>query len=102
MTCTTEIPALERRAATSKRLEKLALLADRLQQAAPEEVAVVASYLSGELLQRRTGVGWRSLPGLDLVLTGRNLMGGGHGEFTDVSTRTQVRRAWGLEAAWRF
>ncbi len=51
-------------AATSKRLEKLALLAARLQEAAPDEVAVVASYLSGELLQRRTGVGWRSLQGL--------------------------------------
>ncbi|MCU1601518.1 MAG: ATP-dependent ligase, partial [Frankiales bacterium] len=51
-------------AATSKRLEKLALLSARLQQAAPDEVAVVASYLSGDLLQRRTGVGWRSLQGL--------------------------------------
>ncbi|MGM9486953.1 TonB-dependent receptor plug domain-containing protein [Ideonella sp. YS5] len=47
-------------------------------------------------------VGWRPRPGLDLALTGRNLLGGGHGEFTEVSTRTQVRRAWGIEAAWRF
>jgi len=51
-------------AATSKRLEKTALLADRLRQAEPDEVAAVASYLSGELLQRRTGVGWRSLQDL--------------------------------------
>ncbi|MFN2539969.1 MAG: ATP-dependent DNA ligase [Mycobacteriales bacterium] len=51
-------------AATSKRLEKLALLAARLWEAAPEEIAVVASYLSGELRQRRTGVGWKSLQSL--------------------------------------
>ena len=51
-------------AATSKRLEKTALLADRLREAAPDEIAVVASYLAGELRQRRTGVGWRSLSGL--------------------------------------
>ena len=48
-------------AATSKRLEKLSLLAARLREAAPEEIAVVTSYLSGELRQRRTGVGWKSL-----------------------------------------
>ena len=51
-------------AATSKRLEKTALLAATLAAAAPDEVEVVASYLSGELRQRRTGVGWRSLTGL--------------------------------------
>jgi DNA ligase 1 len=47
--------------ATRSRTAKLSLLADVLRAAAPEEVALVASYLSGELPQRRTGVGWRSL-----------------------------------------
>jgi iron complex outermembrane receptor protein len=47
-------------------------------------------------------LGWRPLPGLELGLAGQNLGGRGHGEFTDVSTRTQVRRAWSLQAAWRF
>ncbi|MDX6220298.1 MAG: ligase 1, partial [Frankiales bacterium] len=51
-------------AATPKRTEKLALLADALRRAGPDEVAVVASYLSGELRQRRTGVGWKSLQDL--------------------------------------
>jgi DNA ligase-1 len=56
-------------AATSKRLEKIALLASRLAEAAPGELLVVASYLSGELRQRRTGVGWRSLRDLPAPAT---------------------------------
>ncbi|MCU1623511.1 MAG: ATP-dependent ligase [Frankiales bacterium] len=60
-------------AATSKRTEKLALLAARLREAAPDEVAAVASYLSGELRQRRTGVGWRSLQGLPAPATAATL-----------------------------
>ncbi|MFT4108635.1 ATP-dependent DNA ligase, partial [Propionicimonas sp.] len=40
---------------------KVAALADALAAAGPEELEVVASYLSGSLRQRRTGVGWRSL-----------------------------------------
>jgi DNA ligase-1 len=51
-------------AATSARSRKAALLADCLRAAAPDEVAVVVSYLSGELTQRRTGVAHRSLAGL--------------------------------------
>jgi iron complex outermembrane receptor protein len=47
-------------------------------------------------------VGWRPLPALDLAVSGQDLTGSGHGEFTDVSTRTQVRRAWSVQAAWRF
>jgi DNA ligase-1 len=60
-------------AATSKRTEKLGLLAARLREAAPDEAAVVASYLSGELRQRRTGVGWRSLQGLPAPATAATL-----------------------------
>lgn len=47
--------------ATRARSVKTALLADLLRVAGPEEAPVVAAYLSGELLQRRTGVGWASL-----------------------------------------
>lgn len=48
-------------AATRSRLAKRALLVDLLRRTAPDEVPVVARYLAGELRQRRTGLGWRSL-----------------------------------------
>ena len=48
-------------AATRSRLAKIAALADCLRRAEPGEVAIVVSYLSGELRQRRTGVGWAAL-----------------------------------------
>lgn len=51
-------------AATRSRLEKRALLAAALRAADPGEVEVVASYLSGRIRQRRTGVGWRTLGAL--------------------------------------
>lgn len=48
--------------ATRSRLEKRHLLAAALSGAGdPTEADVLASYLSGRLRQRRTGVGWRSL-----------------------------------------
>ena len=61
---------------TSSRLTKVAHIADLLRRAAPdpETVAVVVSWLSGELRQRQIGVGWASLrspppPAPDPVLT---------------------------------
>ena len=48
-------------AATRSRLAKVAALADCLRRAAPDEIALVVSYLSGELRQRRSGVGWAAL-----------------------------------------
>ena len=51
-------------AATTKRTVKLERLATTLRAAAPDEIGTVTSYLSGELRQRRTGVGWKSLQGL--------------------------------------
>jgi DNA ligase 1 len=51
-------------AATRSRTAKAERLAEVLRDAAPEELPVVASWLAGELRQRRTGVGWRSLRGL--------------------------------------
>ena len=49
--------------ATSSRLTKVAHIADLLRRAAPdpELVAIIVSWLSGELRQRQIGVGWASL-----------------------------------------
>ena len=49
--------------ATRSRKAKIAAVADCLRQA-DDDVFVVATYLSGALTQRRTGVGWRSLTDL--------------------------------------
>ena len=51
-------------ASTRSRLAKRELIADLLRavaEAGGEEIDVAASYLSGTLRQRRTGLGWRSL-----------------------------------------
>ena len=48
-------------AGTSGRLAKTALLAECLRRAAPDDVPVVVAYLSGELTQRRTGLGYAAL-----------------------------------------
>jgi len=50
-------------AATRARNAKRVLLVAALRRAADEgDVGIVARYLAGELRQRRTGLGWRSLP----------------------------------------
>jgi DNA ligase-1 len=49
--------------ATSSRRAKAAALAAALTAAGPDELPVVVRYLAGELPQRRTGLGWRSLAG---------------------------------------
>lgn len=51
-------------AATRSRKEKVAALAARLSDASAHELPIVTAYLGGSLLQRRTGLGWRSLSGL--------------------------------------
>jgi DNA ligase-1 len=56
-------------AATSSRTAKLTRLAAALRLASPDEVPVVTTYLTGELTQRRTGVGWKSLQGLPAPAT---------------------------------
>jgi DNA ligase-1 len=48
-------------AATSSRLAKRDLIAGLLARVPADEVEVATAYLSGRLVQRRTGVGWRSL-----------------------------------------
>ena len=46
--------------------------------------------------------GWRPQPGLEVSVTGRNLLGPAHGEFTDVSTRTAIARSVFVELVSRF
>ncbi|KQR08514.1 ATP-dependent DNA ligase [Cellulomonas sp. Leaf334] len=49
---------------TRSRLAKRALLVDLLRRTPPEDVGIVSRYLGGQLRQRRTGLGWRSLKSL--------------------------------------
>lgn len=51
-------------AGTAARTQKIALIAERLRRAEPAEVEPAVGYLSGELRQRRTGVGWATLQDL--------------------------------------
>lgn len=48
-------------AASSSRRAKVEEIASCLRRVEPAEVAIAVSYLSGELRQRRTGVGWAAL-----------------------------------------
>ncbi|MGV9665717.1 ATP-dependent DNA ligase [Nocardia niigatensis] len=52
--------------ATSSRKNKINLFAELLKQAAPEELAQVVAWLSGELPQGRIGTGWRTLTTLEV------------------------------------
>ncbi|QSB13684.1 ATP-dependent DNA ligase [Natronosporangium hydrolyticum] len=51
-------------AATTSRKAKVELLATALRRLAPTEIEAGAAFLSGELRQRQTGVGWASLQSL--------------------------------------
>ncbi|WP_028049727.1 ATP-dependent DNA ligase [Cellulomonas sp. URHD0024] len=51
-------------AATRSRLAKRSLLAALLARTPASDVPIVSRYLGGELRQRRTGLGWRSLADL--------------------------------------
>ncbi len=51
----------QRIAATSRRLEKIGLLADFLRRLSPDEIPAGVSYLSGNLRQGKIGVGYASL-----------------------------------------
>lgn len=53
-------------AATRSRTTKVAALAGVLRVAAPGEIDAVTAWLAGEMLQGRTGIGWRTLSGLDV------------------------------------
>ncbi|MEV0249300.1 ATP-dependent DNA ligase [Nocardia sp. NPDC050712] len=59
------VQASETVRATRSRKTKIATLSALLATAAPEELAPVVAWVSGELRQGRIGTGWRSLTALD-------------------------------------
>ncbi|HEY8729062.1 MAG TPA: ATP-dependent DNA ligase [Acidothermaceae bacterium] len=60
-------------AATRSRSAKVALIAACLRAAHPAEREIAAAYLSGELRQRRTGIGWSALRDLATNSAGPSL-----------------------------
>ncbi|HEV7488454.1 MAG TPA: TonB-dependent receptor [Thermoanaerobaculia bacterium] len=46
--------------------------------------------------------GWKAHRGTEISVTGRNLFGKGHGEFADVSTRTEIGRSVFISYVSRF
>jgi DNA ligase-1 len=86
-------------ASTSSRLAKVDAIAACLRRAAPDEAAIAASYLSGELRQRRTGVGWAALRTLPDPATDPTL------EVAEVDrtfARAEVASGAGSQAARRI
>jgi DNA ligase-1 len=65
-------------ASTSSRLAKRDLIAGLLRETPPEELEIATAYLSGVLVQRRTGVGWRGLAELPAPASESHL------ELTDI------------------
>lgn len=57
----TIVEVSERVAANSSRREKVALLANLLQQVDPDELEIVTSFLAGVIRQGKTGVGYSTL-----------------------------------------
>src|SRR5205823_415778 len=47
-------------------------------------------------------LGWRLRPDIELSVTGQNLCDSGHGEFSDVLTRTELGRSVFFKIAARF
>jgi DNA ligase-1 len=83
---------------TSSRLAKTARLADLLARAAPDEIAIVVSWLSGELPQRQIGVGWAALRSLPAPAAAASLsVAEVDAAFTDIGAvagkGSQARRA---------
>jgi iron complex outermembrane receptor protein len=68
-----------------------------LRYVGPLSQPVVPGYTALDLR-----VGWQLRSNLDLSLSGENLLGGGHGEFTDVATRTDFKRAVFLKLLCRL
>jgi DNA ligase-1 len=59
--------------ATRSRLAKRSAIAQLLRDCHPDDVAIVVTYLSGALRQRRTGVGWATLQDLPPSATSSSL-----------------------------
>ena len=55
--------------ATRSRKAKTAALAAVLAEAGPDEVRPVTAWLAGDMLQGRTGIGWRTLSGVEVRAT---------------------------------
>ena len=55
------VELVERVRATSRKTEKVALIAERLRESEGRETGVLALYLSGALPQGRIGLGWRTV-----------------------------------------
>ncbi|MCU1595205.1 MAG: ATP-dependent ligase [Frankiales bacterium] len=92
-------------AATRSRTAKAERFAELLRAATGAEVAVVASYVSGELRQRRTGVGWRSLqdlpdPSEAPTLTVLEVDSAFEGMSSLAGTGSQASRAAAVGALW--
>src|SRR2546427_444906 len=62
---------------TTKRLEKIAVLASMLQQLAAEEVEIAAAVLSGNTRQRRIGIGRAVMMAGDIARVARSLLESG-------------------------
>jgi DNA ligase 1 len=60
------VAASQRVAATAKRSEKVATLADLLRATAPEEVTAAIGFLIGDPRQGRLGVGWATMSNLQV------------------------------------
>ena len=101
---------------TSKRLEKIALLADLLQRVHPDEIEVVVSFLSGQIRQGRIGIGYATvreaggspaaLPSLEVMEIDRTLQSiiaiTGAGSQRQRSELLQGMMARATEAEQRF
>lgn len=61
MLLATVVETSRRIADTTKRLEKIDLLARFIRQLGPEEIEIVVPYLSGQTRQGRTGIGYAAL-----------------------------------------
>ena len=85
-------------ASTRSRLAKVDAIATCLRRAASDEVAVAVSYLSGELRQRRTGVGWAALRDLPSPAKTATLE---IGEVDEAFARAAEARGTGSVAARR-
>ena len=84
--------------ATASRLAKAKRIADVLRTAEPADVAVVVSWLSGELPQRQIGVGWAALRSLPAAAEAASLtVAEVDARFTDIGTTSgsgsQARRS---------
>src|SRR5438874_11797072 len=89
--------------ATSSRLAKTERIATLLRSADPAEVAIVVSWLAGELPQRQIGVGWAALRAIASPATTSSLdLLGVDATFSEIGALSgagsQAKRAAALDA----